>query len=119
RRPPGFDLTGGLGDGARQLRAGYARGGRPPTNSDRDAPVTREPPGHPGACGKLCRMANPQPRSGTGARRPGPDRLLRGIRDLLERGRIDVAHLRIGNLIGWLLARGRSTEAHASLTEAC
>ncbi len=65
-------------------------------------------------------MANPQPESSPGRfRRLGPESLLRRIRDIVERGRIDVAQLRLSNLVGWLLARGRSGEAPPALADAC
>lgn len=49
---------------------------------------------------------------------PGPAALLGRIRDLIERGRLDVGELRLGEALGWILglARGRPD---ASIGEVC
>ena len=65
-------------------------------------------------------MANPQPEVTRGRFASlASESLLRRIRDIVERGRIDVAQLRISNLVGWLLARGRACEAPPTLGEIC
>jgi len=65
-------------------------------------------------------MANPQDERTLGRLGPPrPESLLRRIRDIVERGRIDVAQLRISSLIGWLLARSRAAEAAPTLGEVC
>ena len=69
------------------------------------------------SCG---RMLNPQAVAPSGRSwRAGPESLLRRIRDIVERGRIDVAQLRLSNLVAWLLARGRDDETPATLSDAC
>jgi hypothetical protein len=65
-------------------------------------------------------MANPQRETPPGRfSRLGPESLLRRIRDIVERGRIDVAQLRIGTLVGWLLARDRATDVPLALADVC
>ena len=67
-----------------------------------------------------CRMANPQAEKARGRFSTlGPENLLRRIRDVVEHGRIDVAQLRIGNLVGWLLSRARGADAPPPLGELC
>jgi chromatin segregation and condensation protein Rec8/ScpA/Scc1 (kleisin family) len=65
-------------------------------------------------------MANPHP-TGAPARFSfrGAENLLQRIRDVVERGRIDVAQLRIGNLVGWLLARGKTADSPQALADIC
>src|SRR6266542_1182141 len=65
-------------------------------------------------------MANPQ-RDG-GARRGAllsREALLQRIFDVVDRGRVDAAKLRIGAFVGWLLARGKSVEPAPPLGELC
>jgi chromatin segregation and condensation protein Rec8/ScpA/Scc1 (kleisin family) len=65
-------------------------------------------------------MVNPQADTPRGRSwRTGPEALLRRIRDIVERGRIDVAQVRLGNLFAWLLARGRAEETPPTLGDAC
>ena len=65
-------------------------------------------------------MANPH-RPGASGRFSflGAENLLQRVRDVVERGRIDVAQLRIGNLVGWLLARGKTADSPPALAEIC
>jgi hypothetical protein len=65
-------------------------------------------------------MANPhQEKAPSRFRVLGPENLLRRIRDIVEHGRIDVAHLRIGNVVGWLLSLARSADVQPGLGDIC
>lgn len=67
-----------------------------------------------------CRMTNPQAEKAPGRFSAlGPENLLRRIRDVVEHGRIDVAQLRIGNLVGWLLSRARGVGTPPPLGDLC
>jgi len=66
------------------------------------------------------RMTNPQ--RARDARRGSlfsPEALLQRIFDVVDRGRVDAAKLRIGAFVGWLLTRGKAAEPTPTLAELC
>jgi chromatin segregation and condensation protein Rec8/ScpA/Scc1 (kleisin family) len=51
---------------------------------------------------------------------PGPEGFLQRLRDLIERGRIDLSELRLSDLVRWMLERiGASSSTPATLSDAC
>lgn len=49
---------------------------------------------------------------------PGHEGLLRRIRDVIDRGRLDIGQVRLGDVLRWLLGRARGS-ANLSLAELC
>jgi chromatin segregation and condensation protein Rec8/ScpA/Scc1 (kleisin family) len=64
-------------------------------------------------------MAN-LPRSGARRRSSfAPESLLHRILDVVDRGRVDAAKLRVGAFVGWLLARSKGVDPTPDLGELC